>query len=189
MNTDTQTETASSRWFADSFTELHPLLQAIHRQGACLHGPVTISIGRGLAGWLGRRLATSMGIPVAAGEHGMRVEISHHSDGLHWDRTFDEKTCMRSVFVPIGDYINGYWCEQTGSLEIQLGVDIVDGGWHWRNKKVLFMGIAFPMFLFPVTTAHKRIQGSAYEFYVGLSFPIIGSLLSYSGLLELETKE
>jgi hypothetical protein len=85
---------------------------------------------------------------------------------------------MRSVFIPIGDYTNGYWCERTGKFEIHLGVDIVDGGWYWRNKNVCFKGIVFPMSLFPVTTAYKRIQGSAYEFYVGLSFPLIGRLLS-----------
>ncbi|WJN58007.1 hypothetical protein [Pseudomonas sp. SO81] len=49
-------------WFGEHFTELHPLLQRLHREGGELAGEVEVRYGQGLAGLLGRRLANKLGL-------------------------------------------------------------------------------------------------------------------------------
>jgi len=176
--------TMSSEWFEDSFDKLDPLLRQLHLQGGELAGPVKIKIGTGLAGFFAKRIAKKLGVPVNKGEHRLKVNISHQADGLHWDRCFDESTLFRSVFLPVGNKSNGYWVETTGTIKIFLTVDIREGGWHWCCMRVKIKGITIPLWLFPKTTAYKKIENGCYRFYVGIALPLLGEVISYSGLLE-----
>ena len=172
-----------SKWFGDSFAELHPLLQKLHNEGGSLSGAVDIKVGAGIAGFIGKRLAKKFGVPIEAGEHKLRVDISHQEDGMHWDRCFDESKIMKSLFVPVGNKDNGYWLEKTGSIHLYLSVDIKESAWYWHSLKTKIKGIRIPAFLLPKTTAYKRIENGSYRFYVGFSLPFVGTVLSYSGLL------
>jgi hypothetical protein len=172
-------------WFKDRYGVLHPMLQRLHRTGGVLRGDVDIVLGSGLAGFLGRRLAAKLGVP-KAGRHELAVQISHHPDGLHWDRCFDNTLWMRSVFTPVGTIDGGYWVEQTGPLKMRLTVDIKDGGWSWRCLGVRFFGLPLPPWVFPKSRAWKTVEDGRYRFHVGFSVPVVGDLLSYSGLLDAE---
>lgn len=121
-----------SRWFGPAFVRLHPLLQALHRDGGRLRGPVTIRFGRGLAGVFGRRLARRLGIPCDGKDHVLEVTIAHAADALHWTRRFDDGQVFVSVFRPYGQWPGGGWIEDSAAIALALQVDIVDGGWHWR---------------------------------------------------------
>ena len=183
-NSKSVNSTPSSRWFGDRFAELHPLIQNLHIHGGTLSGPVTITLGRNLAGIIGRRLAGKLGIPMDAREHALQVTISHQADGLHWDRCFDSHHWVRSLFQPVGQSPDGCWIEHTGPIKLSLSVDIRAGGWYWRVLKGRIGGINMPRWLLPQTTAYKRIEDDRYRFYVGIAVPMLGTVLSYSGLLE-----
>jgi hypothetical protein len=172
-------------WFAAEFSQLAPQIQQLHLYGGRLVGEVAVAYGKGLAGMLGRRLANKLGIP-DAGEHHLVVDISHHADGLHWDRTFDNKTIMRSTFKPVGvKTSNGYWLEHTGPVEIRLTVDIREGGWYWRILGYRVRGLRLPVWLFPGSQAYKFIEAGDYRFYVAFHLPLLGKLVSYGGVLQL----
>lgn len=179
------TTTQSSEWFAEKFNTLTPLLQDLHINGGKLTGPVNIYIANGIRGIFAKKIAHKLGIPTSKGDHTLQVDISHCKDGLHWDRCFDNTNIFKSVFKPIGKHSNGYWLENTGKLQIQLTVEIKEGGWYWRVLKSKIYGVNIPLFLFPKTTAYKVIENNSYRFYVGISYPIFGTLLSYSGLLNI----
>lgn len=172
-----------SDWFGQEFNNLHPMLQQLHRQGGLLAGTVKVVIPRGAAGIIGKRLASKLGVPTNPGDHELVVTISHHTDGLHWDRCFNSQTTMNSTFTPIGELPNGYWLENTGLLKMFLTVDTINGGWHWRCLKMKVRGLRLPLWLFPHSTAFKTIEGDKYRFYVGFSLPFFGTILSYGGLL------
>jgi len=176
--------TPSSHWFGQRFSELHPLLQALHVNGGTLSGPVTITLGDGLAAIVGRRLGTKLGIPVDGNQHTLQVTLSHRSDGLHWDRCFDGDHWMRSLFEPVGQWPDGHWLETTGPIKLRLTVDIRDGGWYWRVLKGQIGGVTLPAWLLPNTTAFKRIEDGRYRFHVSIAMPLLGTVLSYGGLLE-----
>ncbi len=179
-------KTEVSTWFGVDFYKLHPLLQQVHLYDAELSGTVQVSTGKGLGGWLGRRIALRMGVPLSADNtHRLRVRITHRDGLLYWDRCFDDKHSVRSVFAPKGSLRNGYWLETTAGVQLYLTVDIIDSGWYWRCLKIRFKGIPLPCWLFPRTKAYKRIEQGRYRFYVGVSLPLLGLLFSYTGLLDV----
>lgn len=172
-------------WFGDQFSNLHPLLQQLHTDGGRLAGDVEILYGKGLAGIIGTRLAKKMNLP-KEGVHQLVVSISHDNDGLHWGRCFNGQTTVESLFKPVGHINQGYWIETTGPLSLKLTVDINNGGWFWRCLKVDFLGLPIPRWLVPQTNAYKVIEDNNYRFYVEFSLPVVGSLVSYQGLLQAE---
>ncbi|SMC29782.1 protein of unknown function [Andreprevotia lacus DSM 23236] len=173
-----------SDWFGPRFDALHPQLQQLHLHGGQLDGTVTMRFGSGLAGLIGKRLARKLGAPTQAGEHAFHVDIRHGDRKLHWDRRFDNAHWMHSTFEPVGRYPEGCWLEQTGPLKLRLTVDVIDGGWHWRKLGVRVGGIPLPNWLFPHSTAWKRIEDGQYRFYVAFSLPVFGLLLAYGGQLQ-----
>lgn len=175
--------TLVSAWFGPSFKELHPLLQQLHTHGGVLSGTVEIKIPHGFTGVIGRKLAKILSIPFHGVEHDLVVSISHHADGLHWDRCFDNRISMHSVFQPVGRLPEGHWVESTGPIKLFLTVDTLNGGWYWRTLKITVRGITLPVWLFPKSKAYKTIEDGKYRFYVGFSLPLLGTVLSYSGLL------
>lgn len=54
----------------------------------------------------------------------VKNNISHASDGLHWDRTFNDSQEMKSTFEPINTITDGYWLERTGPLQMRLTIDV-----------------------------------------------------------------
>ena len=172
-----------SDWFGEDFQKLHPLLQALHRHGGKLSGVVHIEVPKGLGGFVGRRLAEKLGVPTNGVEHHLEVDISHRNGYLLWERCFDGKQRMTSLFRPIGNKSDGYWLEETGPISMALTVDCPDGGWHWRCLVIRIYKMRLPMWFFPQSKAYKLIEDGKYRFYVGFSLPIIGPVLSYSGKL------
>lgn len=173
-------------WFSQDYLKLAEPLQLLHRQGGTLEGKVEVSIGRGVAKFIGQCLANKLNIP-APGVHDLSVSISHHQDGLHWRRTFNKTQTMSSTFEPVGTVDDGYWIEQTGPVRIKLTVDIIDAGWHWRCLSMSVFGLPLPSFLLPRSSAYKVIENGGYRFFVGITWLGLGSVLSYSGLLQLTT--
>ncbi|GAB3381304.1 DUF4166 domain-containing protein [Lysobacter fragariae] len=180
-------ENATTRWFGPYLTRLHPRLQALHREGGCLRGTVTITSGKGLAGSIGRWIARRMGMPLDRPLRGFEVRIRHDRDAMTWERRFEDGTVLASTFRPVGHFPDGYWLEEVGPMQLKLAVDVIDGGWHWRLLGASIRGAALPRFLFPRTTAFKRIDRDG-RYCFGVSFALFpfGTLLQYEGLLQPE---
>jgi hypothetical protein len=176
-------ETVVEAWFADGFRELHPLLQQLHRSGGVLNGPVDVSFGRGLAGLVGKRLAARLGVPAIAGTHRLQVAIHSHAGVLHWARRFNGLSEFVSGFRPVGRYPTGHWVERSGALSLELGVEVLSGGWHWQHRRTRWWGVPVPRALVPTTVASKRIEGRLYRFSVEVRAPVLGKLLAYEGAL------
>jgi hypothetical protein len=175
-------------WFEDDFFDLDPLLQKLHISGGELSGNIKISYGKGIAGLIGKRLAKKMKLP-NQGEHKLLVSISHSSQGLHWNRKFNDNNIVKSLFVPFGNNKSGYWIETTGPVQMKLTVDIVNGGWFWRCLKVSLFGLPIPLCLIPKSKAYKIIENGKYIFNVSFTYPLLGSLVSYKGILDAKYNE
>lgn len=150
-----------------------------------LSGDIQLSYGSGLSGVIGKRLGVKLGLPESSGLHPLTVDISHSNGQLVWSREFEQARLV-SIFTPAGNYPDGFWCEKTGSIELELGVEIKDGGWFWIQRKLRFMGVPIPGILYPRTTAYKKIVDGKYEFGVELSYRFFGTFVKYTGLLDVK---
>jgi hypothetical protein len=180
---------AVETWFGEAFTQLHPLLQALHRSGGVVSGQVDVHLGTGLAGWVGRRLARRLGITVGAGGTSMRVAIYSDEKELHWDRTFNDACVFASTFTPSGRYPTGHWVETSGLLCLKLGVTVLNGAWEWKLMGASLWGIALPTWVWPRTSASKHIENGQYRFNVEIGLPWLGTVLSYGGKLDAAPAE
>jgi hypothetical protein len=176
-------ETIVEEWFGPKFSELHSLLQKLHKNGGVLSGQVQLSFGQGLAGFVGRRLASRLGVPIVAATHHLQVTICSQSGALHWAREFNGQNEFMSRFKPVGHYPYGHWVEKSGLLSLELGVKVHAGGWYWEHRRTRFLGIPVPKVLLPVTIASKTAEGDSYRFSVKIMAPVLGKLLEYSGKL------
>lgn len=176
-----------AHWFGETFENLHPLLQRLHRNGGRLVGTISIGRGRGISGWLGQRFAQRLGIPCSSPTTTLQVDIRHEGSALHWDRCFGDGHKVRSTFHPVGRWPTGYWVEQTGPVRLHMAVDINEAGWYWRCVGARVAGIPVPLWMFPRTTAFKRIEAARYRFHVSFALPLLGMVLWYEGLLDLTT--
>lgn len=176
--------TVVSDWFGAAFERLHPLLQALHRNGGLLRGPVDVRFGRGLAGVIGRRLARKLGIPQNDRPHVFEVRIGHEDGLLHWDRRFDDGQRFLSTFRPVGHWPDGLWIEDSAGIALRLQVEVIDGGWHWRCIGAQLGRIRLPRGLLPRSEAFKRIEDGRYRFSVSFALPLLGRMLSYGGTLQ-----
>lgn len=179
---------AAQAWFGDAFGRLHPLLQQLHTGEAMLEGVIAIETGRGVAGFVGRRLAARLGVPVAHRQCRFQVRISHETHRMVWARRFifsdGSSRELTSIFTPHGSYPDGYWSETTGAMTLRLGVDITaGGGWQWRPRQARLAGMPLPLRLFPTSQAGKQIENGQYRFRVAFSMPLLGRLLEYGGVL------
>lgn len=176
-----------SRWFGPHFQTLHPLLRELHLHGGTLRGIVRIQVGCGIAGWLGRRLARSIGVPVDREQRGFEVRIRHSDRALHWDRRFEAAGEMKSTFIPVGAWPSGYWFENTSALRMWLSVDTAGGGWEWKPMRAYLHGVRLPLCLLPRSRAGKRVADGRYVFEVEFALPLLGRVLSYGGDLQAST--
>jgi hypothetical protein len=174
---------AVEHWFGASFDQLSPEIQALHRHGGILTGRVALRTGPGLAGMIGRRLAKRLGLPEACDAAKLTVSIYSDEQGLHWNRQFDDGRTFLSLFKPHGRFPDGYWSEHSGTLMLQLKVDIHDGGWHWVHTGTKLGRVSIPNWLMPRTLAHKKMVNGMYAFSVSISVPMVGEVLSYQGQL------
>jgi hypothetical protein len=174
---------AVERWFGPGFVQLHPLLQQLHRDGGTLSGRIAITYGSGVAGWLGRRMATRLGLPPHSGSAALSVRIRSDSNALYWSRAFNGGAEVTSIFVPAGSWPDGYWTEQIGALRLVLRMDTSAGGWRWIPLQTSLWGLPLPRHLAPRLIAGKRVENGQYHFSVALSHPMLGALFSYSGVL------
>ncbi len=172
-------------WFGAAFAALHPRLQALHREGGTLTGPVEFETGRGLGGVLGRIALRRLRID-RSGPHMLTVRIRHDTQGLHWARRFNDGRELVSLFQPHGQSPSGYWIEHAGPIELKLDVDVVDGGWRWRPLDYRLYGCRLPCWLCPRVEAGKRIVGDAYRFDIRIALPGVGTVLAYGGDLRLQ---
>lgn len=176
-----------TQWFGESFNELHPLLQQLHETGGVLKGTVQIQLSTNpVSRFMGKRLAKKLGIPTDLAQCPFQAIIRHTPDTLIWGRQFGKQS-MVSTFKPIGVYPTGFWLETTGAIQLRLGVVIKGGGWTWVTQSMRFKALNLPLKIMPRTHAYKSIEAGQYRFAVEFSLPVIGRLLSYSGLLVLES--
>jgi len=172
-------------WFGERFSELHPMIQELHTDDHRLKGVCQLEYSNGFAGKLGRSFGKKMNMPTQSGETELIVDMHHTDESLLWSRQFGATKNVISTFIPVGRFPDGGWREKTDDIEINLGVEIKNGAWHWVQNSVRLRGAPVPSIFSPKVTAYKDVLDGKYCFRVEFALPKIGRLFKYSGLLEV----
>lgn len=175
----------TQKWFGEYFYQLHPKIQQLHTQGGTLVGDVNVEYGSGIGRMIGQRLGRKLGLPPKSGPTSLQVDIAHTDESMIWSRQFGGSAKeMISVFTPTGNYSNGYWTETTGSITIELGVEVQSSEWHWIQRATKIHNLRLPAVLLPALKAKKTFVDDLYYFEVELVKREFGTLVRYHGALQ-----
>jgi hypothetical protein len=163
-----------------SFDQLPPVMRQIHdgRPSRWLSG--TCAIQRG-SNWFAQLAAVIAGMPRAAEDAKVRVQIEADVAGEHWSRYFDgQPVCSRLLAR------NGLLVENLGPLTVAFRLDATSTQIRWTPEGGRVFGIPLPAGFFRGVTATETSLAGRYSFEVSASLPLIGRVIHYRGWLELE---
>jgi len=165
------------RHLGQHYSQLSPLIKQAHIGTIRLEGEVFVRHGNALA----RLMCRVLKMPRAGESVQLIVDGFHEEDRMRWHRTFDGHE-MRSGFIAQDDFL----IEHLGPLKLwlKLAVD-ADGSLDYHLKRTSLWGIALPKWMAPELKASESEREGNYDFYVGISLPLVGKLIEYGGLIRL----
>lgn len=163
----------------DSFAQLPAAVQRFH----------TLSGHHTLEGWvetaapassLARLLARCLGTPQRETRGPIRFELNAHSDWESWTRHFPSQT-MSSRFRQAGAFVE----EHLGASRLRFKLVATGAHLTMALQSMDFLGIPCPRWLLPTIVAEEHGDGEVLHFRVSAALPLIGTVASYRGHLNL----
>jgi len=161
-----------------------PLPDAIKR----MHGDAQRLVARGLADVDGsmhlpaRLLRHWFGLPEPGSQQALEVTIERNGTRETWTRRFPSMSMRsvldRAIHAPLLDERLGYL---TLYFELTTKQDAVD----WRLHSARLFGLPLPRAFFGQVIARCRSDDQRYLFQIESPPPLLGSLVSYRGWLEI----
>jgi hypothetical protein len=156
---------------------LDPLIADAHSGRVRLIGAVDVTHG-GLAAGILARLA---GLPEAGSAVPFSAVGEHKTDRVTWQRNFDGHH-MDSTFRRNGELLE----ERRGPLSILLEARAADGALTLKSVETRLWGRKLPDWLTLQIAGEEQAKDGKYRFRVEIANPVIGRLVTYAGILELE---
>ncbi|TQV79592.1 DUF4166 domain-containing protein [Denitrobaculum tricleocarpae] len=76
--------------------------------------------------------------------------------------------------------------EKFGPVALFLALEGTEEGITFHLRRCSLLGLKLPRMLSPRLVAREQVRGGRYHYFVRIELPLIGSLIEYEGLLELE---
>ena len=181
---------AVMQYLGSDFQSLKPIVQEAHSGDIKLEGKVAVRRGWGLA-WL---IGAVLGMPRSNAQEDLIVFGSHTKTKMIWRRTFGDfdgiglvgrgqnVTEMTSFFEVVGPFFVEYF----GPFRLHFKLSCEDGDLVYRLQEVRLGGIRLPSWLSPTVEAFESEQEGGYQFGVRVVLPVLGRLIEYGGVMELE---
>lgn len=125
--------------------------------------------------------ADAMNLPAAAERVTISVEGEHLPDRMIWNRQFGDRQ-FRSCFT----LDRGRMIESLGPFRLRLRLEARDRRLHYVLEHVTLFGLPVPRFLAPQLEAWEGEREGRYDFALEVRLPVIGRLIRYEGLLDLQ---
>jgi Domain of unknown function (DUF4166) len=125
--------------------------------------------------------ANSMDLPAASDRIAMTVDGEHLPDRMIWNRQFGSRQFHSCFTLDRGRLI-----ESLGPFRLRLRLEARDRRLHYVLERVTLFGLPVPRVLAPHLEAWEGEREGRYEFAVEVRLPIIGRLIRYEGLLDLQ---
>lgn len=153
-------------------------LQGKHRlRGRCSVSGAEHPIGRFVC-WLLR-------LPCASSEAGFEFELEADSSGESWSRHFPGRTMRSRLRAGDGHTLH----EHLGAARLQFSLQVVDGSLSMQLERIRLFGLRWPRRWFPEVWGIECGDDGRFCFDAGARLRVLGSLVAYSGHLELDAME
>lgn len=158
------------------FAQLPTQVREMHMVAgdAAARGAGNVQRGRGLAWLIGR----TMGFP-PAGDHPVHVAFGEHGGKERWTRDFGGHR-FSSELSQAGQGV----AERFGPLRFAFDLPSDDAGLRMVLRGWSMSGVPMPRWLGPRIEAREWAEDGRFRFEVGVSMPLIGDVVRYSGWLE-----
>lgn len=134
----------------------------------------------GAANTAARLLRYVVGLPAPGTQRPLEFSIEREGNREIWKRNFTGST-MRSVLGPAGDRLR----EQLGPMAFLFDLHRDDNAIDWKLRSVRLLGIPLPQWMSGEVLSRSGSRDGRYAFEVDVQLPLIGTLVSYRGWLEI----
>lgn len=162
----------------ERFDRLAPLVRQAHVGRVRLTGEVSVEQGNKLAQWICKLFS----MPPAKAQCCLVVHGHHDANSMTWNRYFDDYP-MDSYFYKDGRYL----VERLGPIHMKMALAVDDGVLTYTLTKTRLLGLPIPTLIAPRVVAVETQVDDQYRFSVNVSMPLVGTLISYSGDMQVET--
>jgi hypothetical protein len=178
-----------SKILGPQWDELHPSIQKLHcfKDGFfSAHGQFSIRQGRNI---LAHLMACLLRMPKEKETEVVFLKVTENNSGEHWVRTVALKEYASFQIAAPPNLLS----ERMGFVEIQFNLKADQGCLIYLQKAVrirLFSKfISLPQWISPKVTASEcpDPNSSFCKIQVEISFPLLGTLLKYGGLLQRDS--
>lgn len=132
---------------------------------------------------LARTLARLALLPAAGEAVDVRLQVTAREEGEKWRRTF----AGRPLVSMQSNRPDGLLVERMGIVEIRFRLEVVGGALSYQtvSAALRFGSLRVPLlhWLSPCITAWERAVGDQIHVSVDVTFPLLGRLIAYDGML------
>jgi hypothetical protein len=132
-------------------------------------------------GWLRNGLATLLGLPQAAAEVPVRLEVVLEGDREHWVRHFGDRRVETVQWASAGLLM-----ERFGPVSFSSAL-VLDGSClRYQFARAWYLALPLPRWLAPSAEGSADAGSGGWRVSVRISAPILGELVRYEGWVEPE---
>lgn len=169
------------RLLGDLWPRLPEPIRAMHRLGAQSEARGVATVERG-SNVLAKLVALVIGLPSAGADIPLSVRFTQTPTHERWTRKFGAQEFHSDMSEGQG--------RETGLLIERFGPFSLAMALVWRAERLAFVirrwrlgPIPLPLWLAPRSTTHESVVDGRFNFDVGISLPVIGSVVRYRGWL------
>jgi YfiH family protein len=166
-----------ARLLGDAFATLPPRVRNLHLAVGTRRYRGAATVRRG-TGWLSRLCGWAAGLPAAAPETPIEVEIATGPHDETWARNFGMRA-MRSRLWQDGLLLR----ERLGLVTLGFALSASGGILRWEVRQVRCLGVSMPARWFGGVRAYESELDGRYRFDVRAVLPLAGELVHYEGWL------
>lgn len=143
----------------------------------CARGEADVG---GAANWAARLLRRMLGLPGPGIRRPIEFSIERNGSREVWKRNFSGSH-MRSVL----DCVDGRLCERLGPMAFLFELRRDCSAIEWKLRGIRLLGMPLPRRMSGNVLSRSGSRDGRYAFEVDVQMPLIGTLVSYRGWLEI----
>src|SRR5215468_3545115 len=171
-----------------SWSDLDSAIQRLHDSDGTVRAVGVFQVRHGTSR-LARILARLARLPAEGEAVDVRLEVTSQEKSEEWRRTFAGRPLVSTQSYRPDGRLDGVMVERMGIVELRFRLEVVGGAinYHTVGAAVRFgsLHVPLPHWLSPCVTAWERAVGDMNQIHVSVNvtFPLLGRLISYEGLL------